>query len=89
MERAACRGSDVDFYPEHHMDAVPALLVCARCPVVDQCRTAAALRPERFGVWGGQSEEMRGLINGGVSHRAPARAAAQRAALAAALEMAG
>lgn len=36
-----------------------AKLVCGVCPVRDACLTAALERNERFGVWGGLSEDER------------------------------
>ncbi|MFD9668910.1 WhiB family transcriptional regulator [Rhodococcus sp. NPDC059968] len=33
--------------------------ICSQCPVVDQCRTYALSAGERYGVWGGTSEDDR------------------------------
>jgi WhiB family redox-sensing transcriptional regulator len=33
--------------------------VCASCPVRDACLEHALTVPERYGVWGGMSEEQR------------------------------
>lgn len=51
---AACRGSDVDFYPEpdDHDGIAAATRVCAACGVRAACEAAGA--NEEFGVWGGR-----------------------------------
>lgn len=63
---AACRGMETDlFYPEgrgrtlHDREAV-AKQICAGCPVAAHCRAAAAEHGERFGIWGGLTEDERG-----------------------------
>lgn len=72
--RAACRSVDsaVFFHPEgergprrSYRDA-RAKLVCARCPVIDACRTHAFSVAEPYGVWGGLTETERStmLCNG-------------------------
>lgn len=57
---AACIGADPEiFFPTVGKSVKPAKNICARCPVTEQCLTAAVTRRERFGVWGGQSEQDR------------------------------
>ena len=36
--------------------------LCARCPVIDRCRTHALTVQEPYGVWGGLSESERRLL---------------------------
>jgi WhiB family redox-sensing transcriptional regulator len=36
--------------------------VCARCPVLAQCRRHALVLPEPFGIWGGLTEEERDVL---------------------------
>ena len=36
--------------------------VCARCPVIQQCRSFALAVQEQYGVWGGLSEGERSLL---------------------------
>lgn len=60
--RAACRGVDPDlFFPERgdFPTLAAARNVCAGCPVADLCMSYARDRPERFGVWGGTTEQDR------------------------------
>jgi WhiB family transcriptional regulator, redox-sensing transcriptional regulator len=61
--RAACRGIDsaVFFHPENERGPARdkrdrlAKLVCARCPVIQECRRHALSVREPYGVWGGLS----------------------------------
>lgn len=67
---AACAGTDPDlWYPplvvrrvvrKHLSDVVPddCAACCARCPVLDDCRTWA-ITSELYGVWAGTSETWR------------------------------
>jgi hypothetical protein len=53
---AACRGRiEIMFPPQpgrgDKPDYGPALTLCARCPVIEECYRAG--RREHFGVWGG------------------------------------
>ena len=59
---AACRGMGPDiFYPEAKglgsCDAAQA--VCVTCPVSEECREHAYTEKERWGVWGGLTENGR------------------------------
>lgn len=61
-EDAACRGKDPSiFYIEVGKSADPAREICATCPVVDRCATAAVSAREPFGVWGGLTPRERGV----------------------------
>lgn len=66
FEDALCRreGDPEAFYPEGRAGwrAREAKKVCARCTVIDQCRTWALENHERWGVWGGLSEPERRAI---------------------------
>ena len=63
----ACRGNDsgLFFHPEGERGPsrmareAAAKRVCARCPVVEPCRTHALSVREPYGVWGGMSEAER------------------------------
>ena len=65
--RGACRGKDVNlfFHPAGERDPSrsrreqAAKAVCARCPVILQCREYALATREPYGVWGGLSETER------------------------------
>lgn len=60
--QGACKGYPADmFFPERgdHGAIARARLVCAGCPVTDQCLEFALANFEKFGVWGGKSERER------------------------------
>ena len=66
----ACRGLDsaVFYHPDGERNpsrarrTERAKAVCARCPVIVECREFALLTREPFGVWGGLGEAERQLI---------------------------
>jgi WhiB family redox-sensing transcriptional regulator len=50
--RAACRGMGSDLlFPTSGNAVGPATRICARCPVLEECRTTALDDPSLFGVW--------------------------------------
>ena len=58
--KAACRGAGTErFFPPSSGALAPARSVCARCPVIEQCRSAALADPSLRGVWAGTSERER------------------------------
>jgi len=65
--QGACRtvGSELFFHPEgergpsRRSRELAAKNVCARCPVIAQCRAHALAVREPYGVWGGMSEDER------------------------------
>ena len=65
--RAACRsvGSAVFFSPDaergraREAREARAKAICARCPVIRECAAYALTAGERYGVWGGLSEQDR------------------------------
>lgn len=67
QQQAACRGLDssVFFHPSGERGpsradrAQRAKEICARCPVLRQCREHALASHEPYGVWGGLTEEER------------------------------
>ena len=68
---ALCRGMPSGFFFFHPWgergDARNARIerakqVCARCPVIQQCRCHALTVQEQYGVWGGLSEDERLLL---------------------------
>lgn len=51
---AACTGADPDlFFPDRGELALAAKVVCAACPVREQCLAHALIFHEDHGVWGG------------------------------------
>jgi WhiB family redox-sensing transcriptional regulator len=59
---AACRGTDIEtFYPASGDLATVrrALMICDRCPLRMPCRRYALDHRERYGIWGGLTEETR------------------------------
>jgi WhiB family redox-sensing transcriptional regulator len=64
-EAGACRHEDPElFFPIsiNSPETDKALRICRRCPVQDQCLTAALTRRENYGIWGGTTEEQRRRI---------------------------
>lgn len=69
QQQAACRNPDraADFYPpmraerkhERRAREHRAKLVCASCPVQPQCLHHAVACDERYGVWGGLTQDER------------------------------
>lgn len=65
--RAACLGAEPElFFPVGSggmalSDVAAAKAICARCPVVMECREYATRSRQPFGVWGGLDEEERRL----------------------------
>ena len=70
--RGACVTEDTElfFHPENERGPRrearerAAKAVCARCPVLTQCREWALETREPFGVWGGLSEPEREALTG-------------------------
>lgn len=59
-ERALCAETDPDaFFPEKGGPTWPAKQVCRACDVQAECLEYALSRNERWGVWGGLSEQER------------------------------
>jgi WhiB family redox-sensing transcriptional regulator len=57
---AACRGESIDvFFPPLGAQAKAARAICGRCPVIDDCRTAAYENDEQAGVWAGETPRER------------------------------
>ena len=60
QERAACFGIDPDvFFPTSEEEAGPALSHCNRCGIRELCLAWAVKNGERYGVWGGLTEQQR------------------------------
>jgi WhiB family redox-sensing transcriptional regulator len=69
--QAACRGDEPqpDFYPPTHTERKRerlarerrAKMVCAACPVRNDCLDHAVASDERYGVWGGLTADERKL----------------------------
>ncbi len=64
--QAACRGVDDQtwraFFPDKGRPADLALLVCARCPVTDDCLAYALTEELDDGIWGGRTPNERRAI---------------------------
>ncbi len=57
---AACRDADIDLFFAHDDARIhEALTVCSRCPVRQECLEHALATGERYGVWGGTTEQER------------------------------
>lgn len=57
---AAClQAPGMTFFPQTKAEAQAALAICAVCPVRDECLRHALETNERFGVWGGTTEQQR------------------------------
>ena len=59
-EHAACKGKDqAIFFPTQGEDSTAAKAICGTCPVRDACLDFALTNREKFGIWGGMSENER------------------------------
>lgn len=60
FDDAACKGMGPEiFFPPSGTTAREAKAICRSCPVREQCGQSALSANERFGVWGGRSENDR------------------------------
>jgi WhiB family transcriptional regulator, redox-sensing transcriptional regulator len=60
QDRAACFGIDPDvFFPTSEEEAGPALAYCGACGIREMCLAWALKNGERYGVWGGLTEQQR------------------------------
>jgi WhiB family redox-sensing transcriptional regulator len=60
QNRAACYGLDPEvFFPTTEEEASLALSFCGACRVRQDCLTWALWQGERYGVWGGTTEQQR------------------------------
>lgn len=59
----ACRDADPDLFFDDGENAVAlAVAVCTPCPIRQNCLDWALSKPERHGVWGGTTHEVRKLL---------------------------
>jgi WhiB family redox-sensing transcriptional regulator len=60
QDRAACFGIDPDvFFPVSEDEAGTALAFCGGCRIREECLAWALKNGERYGVWGGLTEQQR------------------------------
>ena len=62
IEHARCRGMDPTiWFPDrgHNTGSQRAVLICRTCPVMAECGDWAVRNKEKFGVWGGMTEDER------------------------------
>ena len=59
QERAACFVEPDVFFPISEEEAGPALAFCGACPIREECLSWALKNGERYGVWGGTTEQQR------------------------------
>jgi WhiB family transcriptional regulator, redox-sensing transcriptional regulator len=60
QDRSACFGIDPDvFFPISEDEAGPALAFCNVCRIREECLAWALKNGERYGVWGGTTEQQR------------------------------
>jgi WhiB family redox-sensing transcriptional regulator len=63
QREAACYGIDPDlFFPTSEEEAGDALDFCSACAVRETCLSWALKNGERYGVWGGLTEQQRRRI---------------------------
>jgi WhiB family redox-sensing transcriptional regulator len=64
QERSACYGLDAEiFFPTTEEEAGLALSYCSMCSVKELCLAWALQNGERYGVWGGTTEQQRRRLN--------------------------
>lgn len=60
QDKAACFGIEPDmFFPISEEEAGPALAFCGSCRIRETCLSWALKNGERYGVWGGTTEQQR------------------------------
>jgi len=60
QDKAACYGIDPEiFFPPSEEDAALALSYCGVCGIKEICLAWALRNRERYGVWGGLTEQQR------------------------------
>lgn len=60
--RGACIGRfDLNFFPDVGINAMAEKELCSRCPVMRECKEHG-IAHEKFGIWGGTSEQERKFI---------------------------
>lgn len=60
QDEALCAQIDIDlFFPDKGGSVLAAKRICAQCPVTRECLDDALAHNDRFGVWGGLSEQER------------------------------
>ena len=64
QDRSACYGVDPNlFFPISEEEAAPALAFCGICAIRVECLAWALKNGERYGVWGGLTEQQRRRIS--------------------------
>ena len=68
QDRAACFGIEPNvFFPVSEEEAGPALTYCGICKIREECLAWALKNGERYGVWGGTTEQQRRRIQSWVA----------------------
>lgn len=71
FEDAECREADPEaFFPQVGQQAEPAIAICRRCPIREDCLTWAIENDQNQGVWGGVSERQRWRLRSQMMRRA-------------------
>lgn len=67
MDFAACKDTDVDFFPDarNAKKQQAAIAMCGECAVQDLCAEYAVQEEIEFGIWGGLTELDRKAIRDG------------------------
>src|SRR6476620_3420815 len=67
QERALCAQTDPEaFFPEKGGSTREAKRICLGCEVRDECLDYALAHDERFGIWGGLTEQERRRLKRGI-----------------------
>lgn len=65
MLSAACRGQNTEiWFGDHLVETEYALDTCADCTVINNCLEYALAGDERFGIWGGKTQDERAHLKG-------------------------
>jgi WhiB family redox-sensing transcriptional regulator len=66
IKQAACASGLGNWFPGRWAEVTAERLVCQACPVQRDCLAHALAAPERYGIWGGLTEQERRDIRRGL-----------------------